>query len=112
MKHKTFFKTLSLALLAPLCLGALYAEDDAAPEKASAKTSKKAKASKENKASKAGEEDTNYISTSIPGWGNPEAAQRSLYTAIMRGLKGTDPEQVVKFTESPKNRPLVAQYVP
>lgn len=111
MKHKTFFKTLSLALLAPLCLGALYAEDDTAPEKASAKPSKKARSGKGDKASKAEEEDTNYISTSIPGWGNPEAAQRSLHAAIMRGLKGTDPEQVVKFVESPKNRLLVAQYM-
>ena len=111
MKHKTLFKTLSLALLAPLCLGALYAEDDATPAKESAKTSKKAKSGKEGKASRTEEEDTNYIATNIPAWGNPEAAQRSLYTAIMRGLKGTDPEQVAKFVESPKNRLLVAQYM-
>lgn len=103
MKTRTFFRTLALALAAPLCLASLHAQDEAP-----AKASKKASSSK---AEKAAAEDDNYISSSIPGWSNPEAAQRSLYSAITRGLKGTDPEQVMKFVESPKNRLMIAQYM-
>ncbi len=106
MKRKTFFRTLSLALLAPLCLGVLHADDNAA-EDAPAKTKEKASSKKSKKAP----DDGNYISSSIPGWGNPDAAQRSLYSSITRALKGTEPEQVVKFVESPKNRLLIAQYM-
>ena len=103
MKTRTFFRTLALALAAPLCLASLHAQDEAP-----AKASKKASSSKTEKAAA---EDDNYISSSIPGWSNPEAAQRSLYSAITRGLKGTDPEQVMKFVESPKNRLMIAQYM-
>lgn len=109
MKSKTFFNIISLALLAPLCLAPLHADDEAetdAPKKA-----KVSKSRKEGKDTKAGAEVENYISSSIPGWGNPEAAQRSLYSAIQRALKGDTPEHVAKFVESPKNRLMVAQYM-
>ena len=109
MTSKIFFNIISLALMAPLCLAPLHADDEAQPE--APKKAKVSKARKDSKNAKAEADDGNYISTSIPGWGNPEAAQRSLYSAIMRGLKRPEPEAVVKFVESPKNRLLIAQYM-
>lgn len=102
---RTIFKLLSLSLLAPLCFGTLQAKDEAAPDKAP----KKAKVSKEPKADK--EADTNYISKTIPSWANPTATQNSLASKIRSTLKSPEPERVVKFVESPKNRLLVAQYM-
>lgn len=110
MKSRTFFNILSLALLAPLCLGSLSAgDDDAAADKkpAKEKVSKSRKSDKKKKDA----DDGNYISQSIPGWGNPDAAQRSLASNIMSALKGNTPEHVAKFVESPKNRLMVAQYM-
>lgn len=109
MKSKTFFNIISLALMAPLCLAPLHADDEA--ETDTPKKAKVSKSRKDAKNAKAGAEDENYISSSIPGWGNPEAAQRSLYSAIQRALKGDTPEHVTKFVESPKNRLMVAQYM-
>lgn len=108
MRSKTIFQLLATALLAPLCLGTLQAEDDPAPTEAKkAKTVKGKKAEKD----KAPAADENYISSSIPGWSNPDAAQRSLVNQIQRALKTPTPEQVVKFVESPKNRLMVAQFM-
>lgn len=108
MRSKTIFQLLATALLAPLYLTPLYAEDAPAPTEAKkAKTVKGKKADKD----KAPASDENYISTSIPGWSNPEAAQRTLVNQIQRALKTPTPEQVVKFVQSPKNRLLVAQFM-
>lgn len=108
MKTRTLFRTLSLALLAPLCLGALHAEDDTAP----AAAPEKAKVSKTKKEKKGKEKDPdNYISSNIPGWSNPDGAQRTLAGNITNALKGNSPEQVAKFVESPRNRLLIAQYM-
>lgn len=109
MKSKTFFNIISLALMAPLCLAPLHADDEAGTD--TPKKAKISKSKKDAKNAKAGAEDENYISSSIPGWGNPEAAQRSLYSAIQRALKEATPEHVAKFVESPKNRLMVAQYM-
>ena len=108
MKTRTFFKTLSLALLTPLCLGAIHAEDDTAP--AEPEKTKVSKGKKEKKGSKAKDPD-NYISNNIPAWANPDGAQRSLIGNITNTLKGNSPEQVIKFVESPRNRLLIAQYM-
>ena len=89
-------------------MGTLRAEDDAADAKP-----KKAQASKEKADSKKkeSEEDTNYISKSTLGWGNPDSVQKSLAAQIQRALKSPEPENVIKFVESPKNRLMVAQYM-
>ena len=50
MKSRTFLNILSLALLAPLCLAPLYAQDDAADAEP-----KKVKKEKKDKKSKKGE---------------------------------------------------------
>ncbi len=111
MKSRTFLNILSLALLAPLCLAPLYAQDDAADAEP-----KKVKKEKKDKKSKKGEKDaeeadTNFISNKIPGWTNPDAARRTLLNQIKNGLKGDSPENVAKFVEKPQNRLLVAQYM-
>ncbi|MBR5878491.1 MAG: hypothetical protein IKY91_02985, partial [Akkermansia sp.] len=111
MKSRTFLNILSLALLAPLCLAPLYAQDDAADAEP-----KKVKKEKKDKKSKKGvkdteEADTNFISNRIPGWTNPDAARRTLLNQIKNGLKGDTPENVAKFVEKPQNRLLVAQYM-
>ena len=132
-KIRTFSNILSLALALPLCLGGISkAQEDEAPaeieeieaveeaEESSEEADKpkksdkkkKKKADKDKKADKKKKEDDgNYISQNIPGWGNPEAAQRSLASGIMNALKGDSPENVLKFIESPKNRLMVAQYM-
>lgn len=95
-----------------MCLGTLtpaQEAEDTAPKKEKADRPKKSDKKKSDK--KKDEDDGNYISTNTPGWGNPDAAQRSLASAIMNGLKGYDPEKVLKFVESPKNRLMVAQYM-
>ncbi len=107
---RTIFKLLSLSLLAPLCLGTLRADDDVsgsdnAPQKARVAKSKKGA----KKASE--EEDTNYISKNTPNWNNPKSTQASLMSKIRTALKSPEPEKVVAFVESPKNRLLVAQYM-
>lgn len=111
MKSRTFFNILSLALMAPLCLAPLHAEDEAAEP-----APKKVRKEKKEKASKAAREkadaaDENYISNKIPGWTNPDAARRTLLNQIKNGLKGDTPEHVAKFVEKPQNRLLVAQYM-
>lgn len=106
---KPIFRLLSLALLAPLFMGTLRADDDAASTDS---TPKKAQAAKEKKAGKKkGSDDGNYISKNIPSWGNPDSAQKSLAAQIQRALKSPEPENVIKFVESPKNRLMVAQYM-
>lgn len=116
MKSRTFFNILSLALLAPLCLGTLSAGDDdasvgkkPAKEKVS-KTKKGDKKGDKQKANQSGEEE-NYITQRIPGWSNPDSVQRSLASNIMNTMKGNTPEHVLKFVESPKNRLMVAQFM-
>ena len=109
MKSRTFFNILSLALALPLCMGSICAaQDDAdkAPKKEKAEKSRKS-----DKKKKQAADDGNYISQSIPGWGNPDAAQRTLANSIINALKGNTPEHVAKFVESPKNRLMVAQYM-
>lgn len=106
---KPIFRLLSLALLAPLFMGTLRADDDAASTDS---TPKKAQAAKEKKAGKKkGSDDGNYISKNIPSWGNPDSTQKSLAAQIQRALKSPEPENVIKFVESPKNRLMVAQYM-
>ncbi len=121
-RNKTFTNILSLALAVPLCMGTLIVAQEEAdnseetvsveesaektPEKKSGKKSDKKADKKKTKA-----DDGNYITQSIPGWGNPEAAQRSLASSIMSALKGSTPEHILKFIESPKNRLMVAQYM-
>ena len=90
-------------------MGTLRADDDAASTDS---TPKKAQAAKEKKAGKKkGSDDGNYISKNIPSWGNPDSAQKSLAAQIQRALKSPEPENVIKFVESPKNRLMVAQYM-
>lgn len=96
--------------MAPLCLGALHAQDEPASEAAKPKSEKPAKNGKDKKRSKEKDPD-NYITTSIPSWGNPEGAQRAIASSIMKNLKGNTPDHVEKFVESPRNRLLVAQYM-
>lgn len=90
-------------------MGPLRANDDAADSPAKTPKAKTAKDKKESK--KKNDDDGNYISRNIPGWGNPDGAQKSLAAQIQRALKSPDPENVVKFVESPKNRLMVAQYM-
>ena len=132
MKSRTFLNILSLALAIPLCLCSYAAaqEEDSPPtaeepesieETAennatddadkSKKPGSKKKSAKKKSDKKNGEEDGNYIAQNIPGWGNPEAAQRTLANGIVNALKGNTPEHVLKFIESPKNRLMVAQYM-
>lgn len=90
-------------------MGTLRADDDAASTDS---TPKKAQAAKEKKAGKKkGSDDGNYISKNIPSWGNPDSTQKSLAAQIQRALKSPEPENVIKFVESPKNRLMVAQYM-
>ena len=112
MKSKTFLNILSLALVAPLCMGYLApAQDEADSTPKKEKVDKAKKSKKSDKKKKDDADDGNYISQNIPGWGNPEAAQRSLASSIMNALKGNTPEHVAKFVESPKNRLMIAQYM-
>lgn len=106
---KPIFRLLSLALLAPLFMGTLRADDDAASTDSTPKKAQSAKEKKEGK--KKGSDDGNYISKNIPSWGNPDSAQKSLAAQIQRALKSPEPENVIKFVESPKNRLMVAQYM-
>ena len=117
-RTRTFTHILSLALAMPLCMGSLCAAQDeatdpAAETPATGKADKKAQKKSDKKADKNKKkaDDGNYISQSIPGWGNPDSAQRSLAGSIMNALKGDTPEHVLKFIESPKNRLMVAQYM-
>ncbi len=119
MKSRTFLNILSLALALPLCLSSFcnaQEEEESTPqaeakeEKAEAPKKKAGKSGKKDDKKKA-ENDGNYISQNIPGWGNPEAAQRTLASGIMNALKGTTPEHVLKFIESPKHRLMVAQFM-
>ena len=112
-KSKTFINILSLALIAPLYLGAVsVAQEEATEPAAETKAEEGAEKKAEKKSAKKKQaDDGNYISSSIPSWTNPEATQRSLASQITNALKGTEPEQVLKFVESPKNRLMVAQYM-
>ncbi len=109
MKTRTFLNILSLALALPLCMGSICAAQDTADK--APKKEKAEKSKKSGKKKKQDAEDSNYISPNIPGWGNPDAAQRTLANNITNALKGITPEHVVKFVESPKNRLMVAQYM-
>ena len=112
MKSKTILSILSLALATPLWLAPLHAEGEAAdPAPKKEKKEKKDKKKDKKAKDKAADEDTNYISTRIPGWTNPDAARRTLLNQIKNGLKGDSPENVAKFVEKPQNRLLVAQYM-
>ncbi len=112
MKSKTILSILSLALATPLWLAPLHAEGEAAdPAPKKEKKEKKDKKKDKKAKDKAADEDTNYISTRIPGWTNPDAARRTLLSQIKNGLKGDTPEHVAKFVEKPQNRLLVAQYM-
>jgi hypothetical protein len=117
-RTKTFTHILSLALAMPLCMGSLCTAqeettDPASEAPAADKADKKAQKKSDKKADKNKKkaDEGNYISQSIPGWGNPDSAQRSLAGSIMNALKGDTPEHVLKFIESPKNRLMVAQYM-
>lgn len=90
-------------------MGTLRADDDAASTDSTPKKAQAAKEKKEGK--KKGSDDGNYISKNIPSWGNPDSAQKSLAAQIQRALKSPEPENVIKFVESPKNRLMVAQYM-
>lgn len=90
-------------------MGTLRADDDAASPASATKKAQSAKEKKEGK--KKGSDDGNYISKNIPSWGNPDSAQKSLAAQIQRALKSPEPENVIKFVESPKNRLMVAQYM-
>ena len=90
-------------------MGTLRADDDAASPASTPKKAQSAKEKKEGK--KKGSDDGNYISKNIPSWGNPDSAQKSLASQIQRALKSPEPENVIKFVESPKNRLMVAQYM-
>ena len=109
MKSRTFLNILSLALALPLCMGSICAAQDTADE--APKKEKAEKSKKSGKKKKQDSEDSNYISANIPGWGNPDAAQRTLANSIINALKGNTPEHVAKFVESPKNRLMIAQYM-
>ena len=90
-------------------MGTLRADDDAASPASTPKKAQSAKEKKEGK--KKGSDDGNFISKNIPSWGNPDSAQKSLASQIQRALKSPEPENVIKFVESPKNRLMVAQYM-